>query len=104
MSDPDPLSSAHLAHVDERPELGRKPRPGRPPGTRYLTRALVFRANRELDKDASSDRLRTRDGRVRHYATMQDLADKLEAPLGTLRDFLRAHHLSWQDRSRWPAE
>jgi hypothetical protein len=77
---------------------------GRPPGKRYLTKPTVFRANRELDDDASSGRLRTRTGRVRPYATMQDLADKLDAPLGTLRDFLRAHHLSWRDRSQWPAE
>jgi len=65
---------------------------------------MVFRANRELDDDASSGRLRTRTGRVRPYTTMQDLADKLGAPLGTLRDFLRAHHLDWEDRSQWPSE
>ena len=87
-----------------RPGRRRKRRSGRPPGKRYLTQPMVFRANRELDDDAASGRLRTRTGRVRPYATMQDLADKLDAPLGTLRDFLRAHDLSWEDRSRWPAE
>lgn len=103
-TEPNRPGSADVSLGASRPGRRRKRRPGRPPGKRYLTKPMVFRANRELDDDASSGRLRTRTGRVRPYATMQDLADKLDAPLGTLRDFLRAHHLRWQDRSRWPAE
>ena len=95
--------SADLNPGAYRPRRRRKRRTGRPSGTRYLTKPQVFKANRELDDDASAGRLKTRNGRVRHYATMQDLADKVDAPFGTLRDFLRANHLDWQDRSRWPS-
>jgi hypothetical protein len=77
---------------------------GRPSGTRYLKRATVFPAILELDADAAAGKLRTRDQRIRRYVTMQDLADKLGAPLGTLQDFLRAEHLNWLDRTSWPTE
>ena len=69
-----------------------------------MARAEVLRANRELDTDAAAGKLRTRSGRIRRYVTMEDLAERLDTPLGTLRDFLRAKDLKWRDRATWPAE
>ncbi len=77
---------------------------GRPKGTRYLTLPEVLKANRELDVDAAAGKLKMSDGRVRRYVRMEDLADKTENPLGTLRDFLRDNGLIWNLRQEWPSE
>jgi hypothetical protein len=100
----DPSSPVNTHPHDGRAGRHRKRDLGRPRGTRYLTRTMVIRASGDLDADAAAGRLRTRDGRVRRYVTMEDLAEKLEVPLGTLRDFLRADHLNWRQRALWPSE
>ena len=103
---------AELGHAEAQPTprpdgqaSGRLTRPSpRPRTTRLLTRAMVFQALRDLEVDAAAGRLRTSDGRIRPYVTMQDLADKREVSLSTVKDFLRDEHLSWRDRGSWPPE
>lgn len=77
---------------------------GRPKGTRYLTRSEVLNANRALEVDRAAGKLKTRNGRVRPYVRMEDLADKTGAAKGTLRDFLRDNRLIWAQREAWPSE
>ncbi|HEY5472693.1 MAG TPA: hypothetical protein VIK32_05820, partial [Candidatus Limnocylindrales bacterium] len=103
---------AELGHAEAQPTprpdgqaSGRLTRPSpRPRTTRLLTRAMVFQALRDLEVDAAAGRLRTSDGRIRPYVTMQDLADKREVSLSTVKDFLRDEPLSWRDRGSWPPE
>lgn len=77
---------------------------GRPPKTRSLARTQVLRANSDLASAAAAGELRTSDGRSLPYVTMQNLADKLGTPLGTLKDFIRDEHLIWRDHREWPSE
>jgi len=103
---------AELGHAEAQPTprhdgqaSGRLTRPSpRRRGTRLLTRAMVFQALRDLEVDAAAGRLRTSNGRIRPYVTMQDLADKREVSLSTVKDFLRDETLSWRDRGSWPPE
>jgi hypothetical protein len=87
--------------VPPRPSPVRRTRPRR---TRLVTRARLFSTLRQLDVDADAGKLKTRDGRMRPYATMQDLAERLDVALTTLKDFLKAEELDWDDRSSWPVE
>ena len=43
-------------------------------------------------------------GGVRQYVRMEDLADKIGALIGTLRDLLRENRLIWAEREEWPSE
>lgn len=82
----------------------RKTRGGRRKGTRYLSLTAVLKANRELDVDAAAGKLKAPNGGVRQYVRMEDLADKIGSPIGTLRDLLRENRLIWAEREEWPSE